>query len=154
MAQSTEAAGRELAAIGRRFKEMGDSGNEHKKLLVKGLREGVKQAIPDIRQSALDMLPGGSAGYDQSVADSKFAARTRLSGKVASVKIVGAGKAQIKDTNDRGRLRHPVFGNRNVWVNQAVDPGWFDKPTEAQTPRIHSAIEDVMKEARDYLEAN
>lgn len=133
---------------------MGDGGKQHRKLLLKGIREGVKPAIPDIQKSAIDLLPGGGVGYDQRVAGSKFAVRTRLSGKVASVKIVGASKSHIKDTNDRGRLRHPVFGQREVWVTQAVPTGWFDKPMEEQKPRINAALTDVMKEARNYLEAN
>jgi hypothetical protein len=31
---------------------------------------------------------------------------------------------------DRGALRHPVFGNGEVWVNQPITPGWWTKPVE------------------------
>jgi len=26
-----------------------------------------------------------------------------------------------------GRLRHPLFGNRNYWYNQNVEPGFWDE---------------------------
>ena len=29
---------------------------------------------------------------------------------------------------EKGMLRHPVYGNRSVWVNQTVKPGFFSKP--------------------------
>jgi hypothetical protein len=151
MAQSAEAAARELAALGKRLKDMG--ANEHRKYLLKGIREGVKTAIPDVRKSAIDLLPGGGVGFDATVAASKFAVRTRLSGTYASVKIAGASGSLIEEVNRRGRLRHPVFGNRSTWVNQAIPAGWFDKPMEAQGPKIRREIDAVMEDVKNRLEA-
>jgi hypothetical protein len=124
--------------------------NEHRKYLLKGIREGVKTAIPDVRQSAEDLLPGG---FGTTVAASKFAARSRISGTYASVKITGASSSLIDEVNRRGRLRHPVYGNRSTWVNQAIPAGWFDKPMEAQSPRIKREIEAVMVDVKNRLEA-
>lgn len=151
MAQSTEAAARELAAIGNRLKDMG--AKEHRKYLLKGIREAVKDAIPDVRESAIDILPGGGSGFDAQVAASKFAARSRITGTAASVKLVGASSSLIEEVNRRGRLRHPVYGNRSTWVNQAIPEGWFDKPMEAQSPRIRREIEAVMEDVKNRLEA-
>jgi hypothetical protein len=151
VAQSTEAAAREIAAIGKRLKEMG--GIEHRKFLLAGIREGVKTAIPDAKQSAIDELPGAGVGFDATVAASKFAARSRLSGSYASIKLVATSSSLIEEVNRRGRLRHPVFGNRSKWVNQAVPEGWFDNPMEAQSPKIQREIEAVMEDVKNRLEA-
>jgi hypothetical protein len=31
---------------------------------------------------------------------------------------------------NRGRLRHPLFGNRRYWYDQSVTPGFWDKAME------------------------
>ena len=47
---------------------------------------------------------------------------------------------------NRGRWRHPVFGNRDVWVEQTFTPGWFDKPVREYRPKVRAAIEAEMAE--------
>jgi hypothetical protein len=40
------------------------------------------------------------------------------------------GKKIDLQSLDRGRLRHPLFGNRRYWYMQAVRPGWFTSAVE------------------------
>lgn len=151
---STEQGARELAALAKRLKEMG--AGEHRKFLLKGIREGVKSAIPDAKASAIDTLPGSGAGFDAKVAASKFAVRTRATlggGDSAGVQIIATNASLIEEVNRRGRLRHPLFGNRSHWYTQVAPPGWFDKPMEAQAPRVRREIEDVMRQVKNKLEA-
>lgn len=43
---------------------------------------------------------------------------------------------------NRGRWRHPVFGNRDVWVEQRPgNRGWFTDTLNAKRPAIRKAIE-------------
>jgi hypothetical protein len=45
--------------------------------------------------------------------------------------------------NATGSFRHPVFGNREVWVTQIVGPparGFLDKPFEASRPDLQRAV--------------
>jgi hypothetical protein len=45
---------------------------------------------------------------------------------------------------DRGTLRHPVFGNREVWVNQPVKLGWWSRPVEESRDDIVKATDDAV----------
>ena len=45
---------------------------------------------------------------------------------------------------DKGELRHPVFGNRRVWVGQRVKPGWFTTPIEQNIGEFRKAIDDAV----------
>ena len=48
-----------------------------------------------------------------------------------------------------GRLRHPVHGNRRVWVSQSVSPGGhdraFEKNAETHLDAIERKLHDVME---------
>lgn len=45
---------------------------------------------------------------------------------------------------DRGRLRHPLFGNRRHWYQQSVKPGWWSQS-------LQRAADDEVK--REILQA-
>jgi hypothetical protein len=48
--------------------------------------------------------------------------------------------------------RHPVFGNREVWVRQrAVRPGWFTSTLADAREPIAERLERVLEEARDTI---
>lgn len=134
----------DLERLARRLKEQG--GSELRKKLLKGIRETNKPTINAIREEARSTLPhrGGLADL---VARSSIGTRTRTSGDNVGVEIRGTGK-QVRSLRDlnAGKLRHPVYGNRNNWVEQQIEPGWFDRPIEADLPRIHRALTDVMQD--------
>lgn len=70
----------------------------------------------------------------------------------------GFGAANARLLNRTGRLRHPVFGDRNQWAETAVPgaQGWFDNTlrNEARTvrPFLEQALQDmaerVVREAK------
>lgn len=46
---------------------------------------------------------------------------------------------------DTGKWRHPVMGNRNVWVAQtATPPGWFSTTVPRHGPRMRDQAYDVI----------
>ena len=48
--------------------------------------------------------------------------------------------------------RHPVFGHRDVWVQQTPSPtGWFTRPTRAATPTVRAAVLKAMNDTNDKL---
>jgi len=145
---SLEHGAAELEAIGRRFKAM--SGTPFRKELLRGIRETNKSTIAEVRANARATLParGGLAAL---VAASKIGTRTRLSGASAEVQIKGTGKLNISDLN-RGRLRHPVFGDRSTWVEQTVPGGWFDNPINQEPPRIRSGIGGALADVARKIE--
>ena len=55
------------------------------------------------------------------------------------------GQMDVASLN-RGRLRHPLFGNRKHWYDQAVKPGFWDdamKRGEGETRRLVVAALDA-----------
>jgi hypothetical protein len=76
----------------------------------------------------------------------------RSSGPRAGVRVIQRTSALPWDQKklprhmNRGKWRHPVFGNRDVWVEQTFTPGWFDKPVREHRPAVREAIEAEMAE--------
>lgn len=135
------AGAEELEKVGRRLVEIGD--NQLRKQLLKGIRTAAKPLVEDIRESARDQLPH-RGGLAELIAKSKMGIRTRLSGNV-SVRLVATSPHDLDQLN-RGKLRHPVFGDRENWATQDVPKGWFDKPVEKREPAIRDAVLDAMHE--------
>jgi hypothetical protein len=136
-------------------KALKDGGHkELKKQLLRGFREAGKPVIREIRASALEKLPRGG-GLAALVAGSQIGVRTRLGGNTVGVQIRGTNRSlQGLRRLDRGELRHPVFGNREVWVGQggSVTPGWFSKPIESSEGRIRSHMASVLNEVAAKVE--
>jgi hypothetical protein len=130
----------ELQALAERLKEAGEG--ELRKELLREIRGSAKKAIPDVRQSAYRTLPK-RGGLAERVGKQAYAVQTRLSGSSASVRIVGKGMKELRDI-DAGRLRHPVFGDREKWKAQSVTPGFFSGAIERRAPSIRRDIEKAM----------
>lgn len=61
-------------------------------------------------------------------------------------------KVLVGDTN-RGKVRHPVFGDREVWVTQTFTPkGWFDRTMQIYAPKIIADIDKAAREAMTKLQ--
>ena len=80
--------------------------------------------IQAARTAAEEELPhhGGLADI---VAKTPIRVKVKYTAKRLQVRIVAIGKTAA-GTN-RGKFRHPVWGNREVWVDQTTVPGWFTK---------------------------
>jgi len=81
----------------------------------------------------------------------------RSTGKNPGLRLVGKAKTpEGKDRDlaslNRGRLRHPLYGNRKHWYDQQVSPGWWDEPLLESAPQareeIVKALDDVAKRMR------
>ena len=133
----------DLAKAAKQIKEMGDK--TLRRELTRAIREASKPAQAAIRASALEELPK-RGGLAAKVASSRVTTKIRTSARTAGVRIQATNLHDIAAMN-RGRLRHPVFGNKNVWVNQKIKPGWFTDPANATRPvaqqRVRAAMERV-----------
>lgn len=147
---SLEDGARELEIVARRLKETGNSGL--KKELLAGIRKEGKETVKDIKKSAADVLPH-AGGLAELVSRSSYGIRTRLTGNSVGVSIKGTSRS-VKSLRalNAGRLRHPVFGNRDVWVEQSVEPGWFDKPVERDADNIRQGIDRVLADIARKIE--
>lgn len=54
------------------------------------------------------------------------------------------GKSDMKALN-RGKLRHPLFGNRHHWYNQSIKPGMWDKSLAKVAPDAVEKVDDAMR---------
>ena len=126
----------QLATLSKRLKEAGDK--DLKKELSAGIRQAMEPLKQEVRQSALRTLPqrGGLA---------RRTAKTslRVTRSARGIRLVGKSSDSIRRMNS-GTIRHPVFGNRSVWVDQRIPPGWWDRPTQSAAPQVRADLLKAM----------
>jgi hypothetical protein len=135
----------QIARAARALKAQGPGGVQGRKELLRAIQSGTKELKADIKASARSSLPT-RGGLNEVIAQSPISTRTRTTGNSVGVRIVATGKPlrDIEATN-RGRLRHPVFGNRKVWVQQTIPAGWFDRPLQAGAPKVRTELLAAMQ---------
>lgn len=109
-----------ITVIKRELARLGDK--ELKKAFYKGLNEATKPMRRNAQEEAARRLPR-RGGLNARVAKERLSTSSSRGG----VAIVGPRRKQLKRI-DEGFVRHPVFGNREVWVTQRVTPGYFTEP--------------------------
>lgn len=113
--------------------------------LLQAVRTTAAPLKREVQQAARDQLPAGG-GLNEFVASAKIGVRTRTTGRSIGVKLQGAKSGHDLEAIDRGRVRHPVYGNRRAWVNQSVSPGWWSKTLERSAPKFRLAIVKAMND--------
>ena len=135
MAVELRVEGDALKALQRKLKEI--DRKDLRRELNKGLREGAKDMPKAAQGAAKSSLP--RAG--------------RLNVVVAArpVKLgVVSGGVRVRYTRtdrrmyEQGRLRHPVFGNREVWVTQWITPGWFTDRMRSEARKVRPELVKAM----------
>jgi hypothetical protein len=119
------------------------------KALRRELSIGLNRATKHIRGQMIEVIPaalpkrGGLAAQMQSRTSGSITAK---GGKWAGVSLRFRSRGYDIRTLTGRRLRHPVFGNRSVWVEQTegVDSAVFTAEFEKQKPEIQRAIGRVM----------
>jgi hypothetical protein len=128
---------------------------ELRKELNKRMKKAAKPLIPIARAEARATLPQ-SGGLADQVARAPMRVQVRTGTATAGVRVVvGKDRSGARAAN-RGLIRHPVFGNRERWVDQQVPKDWFDRPMRQSTPlikpevikAIESVLEDIVREAK------
>jgi hypothetical protein len=101
------------------------------------------------RKKAADDLPS-RGGLGTRVARSRVEVRRARRRGGAGVTIAAEGMKQLKII-DEGRVRHPVWGNRDVWVSQKVTSGWFSEPVEDHEDDTRRELERVLADVARRL---
>lgn len=123
----------DLRRISRELRRMDNP--EIKKRFRKELRAAARPLVPKVR-AAIRNIPS-SRGYSPDGLRGALAKATKLevktAGRSAGVAIRVDGRkmpSHMKSlpsmVEGKKRWRHPVFGNRNVWVNQPKHPYFYD----------------------------
>jgi hypothetical protein len=121
------------------------------KALRKELYSGLARVSKRIKGPMIEVIPaalprrGGLAAEIQRTTRMRATAK---SGAYAGVSMRFTSSKHDIRTLVGKRLRHPVWGNRDRWVDQTagVDPTVFTGKFEDQKPEVLKAILDVMNE--------
>lgn len=119
---------RDLAKLRARLKAAGEKG------LTRELNRQLKAATEPVMQAqraAARALPAHGNKHTglRTTLAANVKARVRSSTRrlgVSTTTTVPGTKRLAKHTNQKS-WRHPVYGNRNAWVSQSLDPDWFYK---------------------------
>jgi hypothetical protein len=107
--------------------------------LHKQMRRGARPLIPLARAEARRVLPR-AGGLAEQVAKAPMRVQVRTGAQTAGVRVVvGKDRSGARMAN-RGLIRHPVFGNRDRWVDQRVPPDWFDGAMRRNAPTVRPHI--------------
>lgn len=124
-----------------------------KKELGKGVRRAVRPMRETFKAGALGFLPF-RGGLAEEVADGmRFRTKIRTGGSSVGVRVVAALPGHDLAAMNRGRLAHPVYGNRRVWVNQQIRPDWWDDSGLTAAPAVRVELVKAIDEVAAKLEA-
>ena len=140
----------DMRRIARELRRLDDQ--ELKKRFRKELRKAAAPLVPKVRAS-IRSIPSKRA-YSPDGLRGTLAKATRLevktTGREAGVAIRVDGRkmpAHMKSlpsmAEGKKRWRHPVFGNREVWVTQTPHP-YFDNVVRAAGPACRLAVIKVL----------
>nr|WP_024067029.1 hypothetical protein [Streptomyces sp. F2]AHC28108.1 hypothetical protein pFP3.6c [Streptomyces sp. F2] len=129
-----------------------EDGKELRKELTRNMREALKPGAVQAKSNIMSMgsaTPHGGPALKSSIAR-KIRPEVRISGRFPGAKIKAFKTPNVrgfanaaKRTNRASGWRHPVYGNREVWVQQTGKVRWFDRAFEGQ----HNTYEHAVKSA-------
>ena len=152
----------DLKAVTRQLRAQAD-GKELLAELRTGLR-GVVNPIRDEVKAAYRAMPAGRGRRPKTSLGSQLARVTRTevrtSGKLAGVRLRVDGRKMPSGAKSlpayvegyKRPWRHPVYGNRNVWVSQPARPR-FDRIVEPHEDDATRAVDEVLDGIRRKLES-
>lgn len=122
---------------------------ELRKELHKGLRRAARPLIPKARAEARARLPK-RGGLAEQIAKEPARIQVRT-GKDPGIRVVVGKKRGGARAANQGVIRHPVFGDREQWVDQRVKPGWFDEPMNDAAPSIRRDLLRAMEDTAEQV---
>jgi hypothetical protein len=154
MARDTSALGLELTAenlraISNALKAEED-GKQLRKELTRGMRDALKPGATAAKSAIMSMAsstPHGGPALKSGIAR-RIRPEVRITGKFPGAKIKAFKTPNIrgfanaaKRTNRASGWRHPVYGNREVWIHQQGPLKWFDRAFEGEEGRYQRAVQ-------------
>lgn len=122
---------------------------------ARGIRAAAKPVRQAIKRRARQTMPT-AGGLNVWVSRISIRAAVKLSGRSASIKLVGGrnsqgGRSDIRAI-DAGRVRAPSWGRKGVgnWHTQSVPPGFF-RETAANHPSWRADVDRQVDAALDEI---
>lgn len=145
---SIKAVRGDMAKVTKALRDAGTK--EMRTRLRKIMAEETKPLRKAIKQSAIDELP--AKGGLNKWAASMPAQNTDFRERSAGVRIRMSKKGHDLAALNRGRLRHPLFGNRKHWYTQTIATGFFTKPIEKDGDELKARIKVAIEKYMDEIE--
>jgi len=161
----------QLERLYKRIKDVGD--NELRKELLRGIRVAVKPITVAVKAAARSDLPqrGGLAAEMGRASITSRTRTTKSKQHEVGVRLIGqkereASKSARKGKKgndrppsryldivalDRGRLRHPLFGDRGHWYEQQIKPGFWTHTIDGQADVVQRDLVQVMDNVADKI---
>ena len=130
----------EYASVRRLAQQFGTVPAELRRELRPRLRLAGERLRGDIRSRAATFSSRIPAAVRMSVA---------FGSKTGGVRVYVSHKAapearQLENQGQAGSFRHPVYGNRDVWVSQTAHPFFFPA-VKANRERVRTLVEDAVR---------
>jgi hypothetical protein len=138
-------AASELESIARHLRRAGDG--DLARELTRAMRDVAGPVQDEIRAGLRPHLPDRYA--DELDAGVRLGVNVRTSERDPGVTITAqarSGKGRKLRRLDAGLLTHPLYGDREHWYTQHVEPGWFTGPAEAARPRVRAELERALED--------
>ncbi|WP_075662201.1 hypothetical protein [Streptomyces acidiscabies] len=142
-----------LAALTRAIRAEED-GKELRKELARNMREALKPAAAEAKSSVMSIASAGlpAAPALRSSVAKKIRPEVKLGGRWSGARVKAFKTKNVrgfpnapKRLNRAGGWRHPVYGNREVWVQQHGKTDWFDRSFEGRAGQYRAAVEAAME---------
>ena len=133
-----------FAKLAKAARQVGDK--ELRKELYAGINRSVKPLTAAVKESTPHFLP---RRYAIELAKSLKVKTRRRAGRDPAIYLYATAKTKKKVERDlsslnRGRLRHPLFGDRRHWFNQPVTPKWWDDPLSQNADVVREELVGVL----------
>jgi hypothetical protein len=155
-----------LKDLGKALKKEAD-GKAMRRDLIKRLKVPLAPAVAEIKSGLMSMGSSGppAKGAAKTSLRAQVARKIRpevkLSGFRAGVRVKASKTPAIrgfanapKRLNSPKGWRRPVYGNRQVWVVQYGQPGYFDDPLLHRRDEFRTAVVAAMGETADRIASN
>lgn len=138
--------------LAKALRQAGDK--ELRKELYRGINQAVKPLTEAVKKGTASYFP---RRYAVELTRTLKVTARRRGGRDPSIRLQGKAKTkQGKERNlaalNRGRLRHPLYGDRRHWFNQEVSQGFWDEPLLEGADQVREDVVNVLDEIGKRLE--
>ncbi len=133
---------------------------DNRREVLNEIRRDMRKPLPALRRSvraqALATLPS-TGGLGAWVAKARMTVQLRDRGRTAGLRIKlsrkasDGDKADLTGLDEYGRLRHPLYGDRNHWFGQTVTKGFFTRPWIRSRPIWLEMADGALDRALDKI---
>lgn len=139
--------------LARALRRAGDK--ELRTALYRGINSSVKPLSEDVKKRTPEYFP---RRYAAELAKTLKVRVRRRAGRDPSIRLMGQSKTKLGKERDlaslnRGRLRHPLYGNRSYWYDQKVPPNWWDDPMLEGVDEVREVLVNVLDDIGAKLAA-